>query len=616
MSATSSRVTPETGPGFLILLGAILGMGYGYLEALEVTLAGRLPGVLAWRTGNSAHVLWFAPAFYGVVGTVVAIPFAVIRRLGVRSQLDAAMVFVYVASGAYLGVSLVEGVLAPWASALLATGLGIQGSRMYRRWRGLGGHGVRLAVAGLLGIAVLCVAVTSVKVLGERRAMAALQPVPGATPNVLLLVMDTQRADHLSAYGYDRPTTPRLDGIAAEGALYEQAYAASSWTLPSHATLFTAALPWEHRSGVIRRPYLDAALPTVAEVLRDRGFATGGFVANPYWCGRQTGLHRGFIRYEDFYHSLEDAVSRTTLGRRLWYSVLPKLRRADVPGRKSAEDVNAHFLSWQKGLDGKPFFAFLNYFDVHSPLIPQAPFAGRFSGDSTVAREREIDIGALTGDMPTETAERIRSRMDRYDESLAYLDHSIGALADSLRARGVLDNTLLIITSDHGESFGEHGMVFHGHSMYRDQIAVPLIVRYPSGIPARLRVTSPVGAEQVPITIMDVVGLPRTRLAGSGRPLPLSDSGRADAVVTGGTARRSLVPANWPTSRGWVTSIVTPSLHFILNEDGRSHLFRIDDLREETDLSSKPEYADSVATFVRRFGASWTRTAGPAPSGR
>jgi arylsulfatase A-like enzyme len=591
-------------------------VGYGYLEALEVIVAGQIPGVLAWRTGNAAHVLWFAPAFYGAVGTMAAIPFALLRALGMRYELDAVMVFLYVATGAYLGASLVEGALAGWAVAVLSLGLGIQAWRMYRPNRARARRAGRFAAVAFIGIPVLWLAVTAMKALRETRAMAAL-PVPtGATPNVLLLVMDTQRADHLSSYGYDRKTTPRIDGIAQEGALYTQAYAASSWTLPSHATLFTGAFPWDHRSGVIRRPYLDRSLPTVAEILREQGFATGGFVANPYWCGRQTGLHRGFIRYEDFYHNVEDAVTRTTLGRRFWYSVMPKLGRSDVPGRKSAEEVNARFLSWQSGLDGRPFFAFLNYFDVHAPLIPPAPYAGRFSGDSSVAREREIDIGALTGDMPALSEQRLRRTIDRYDESLAYLDASIGALVDSLRSRGVLDNTLLIITSDHGESFGEHGMVFHGHSMYRDQIAVPLIVRYPSGVPGRLRVTTPVGAEQVPVTIMDFVGVSGSRLAGPRRALPLADGGLVDAVVMGGTARRSLVPANWPTSRGWVTSVVTPGLHFILNEDGATHLFRVDDLREEADLSSNPEYADSVAAFIRRYGASWTRAASLGPGSR
>ena len=465
-----------------------------------------------------------------------------------------------------------------------------------------------------LGIPACWLIASGTTFLRERLAMRALATAAAERPNVLVLVLDTQRADHLSSYGYERPTTPRMDRLAAQGALFENAFASSSWTLPTHASLFTGRYPQEHRAGVMRRPWLDGRFPTLAEVLRASGYATGGFVANGFWCGRQTRLHRGFIRYEDFYHSLGDAVARTSLGRRLAYDYGPRFGFIDVPGRKRAELVNAQFLRWVNQVGDRPFFAFLNYFDVHGPLLPPAPYAGRFSGRTSTPKSDEIQIGALTGDMPRYTPEAIRTLIDAYDESLLYLDAQIGALMDSLDAKGALENTLVVITSDHGESFGEHGMMFHGHSMYRDQLAVPLIVRLPGPIAAGLRVTAPVGTEQIPATILKLAGITTDVLPGPA--LPLSD-GAADSspAVIGGVGRRSLVPADWPTSRGWVTSLATRRFHFILNEDGTAHLFDLADVKEERDLGVEPAYSDSVSTLKRQLEDLWERPARPASGG-
>lgn len=591
----------------VLALGLALGMLYGVIEGAEVLAIGRVPGVLSWRTGNAAHVIWFAPLFYGAVGLVLALPFAVLRLTGVKRGLDTAMVFLYVTGGAFLAGTLVTGVIAEWAILMLSVGIGFQATRIY--WKRLrpGNLVVRRWLPALLAaVPVFWILVNATYALRERTAMNRLPDPPASAPNVLLIVMDTERADHLSSYGYERPTTPRLDALAAQGVLYERAFASSSWTLPSHASLFTGRYPQEHRAGVIRRPWLDGRFPTLAEQLAANGYATGGFVANGFWCGRQTRINRGFIRYEDFYHNLGDAFARTSLGRRLAYDFGPRFGFIDVPGRKRADMVNAQFLDWLNGTGERPFFAFLNYFDVHGPLLPPDPYRGRFATGSAITDTDEIQIGALTGDMPQYSPEAINAMIDAYDESLLFLDAQIGALMDSLDARGVLDNTLVIITSDHGEAFGEHGMMFHGHSMFRDQLAVPLIVRLPAAVPAGARFASPVGIEQVPATVMRLAGLPDDAFPGP--PLPLVD-GEVDSAhaVLGGVGRRSLVPADWPTSRGWVSSLATSQYHFILNEDGSAHLFALNDVREERDLALDSMYADTVARLTTGLGDAWER---------
>jgi arylsulfatase A-like enzyme len=271
-----------------------------------------------------------------------------------------------------------------------------------------------------------------------------------------VLVADTLRADHLSSYGYSRPTTPRLDRLASEGWAFLDAYSSSSWTLPAHASLMTGRRMHEHHAGEQRRPYLDRQFATLAEVLGGAGYVSAGFVANTFWCGRNTGLDRGFVHYEDFYGSVGDALARTVLGRLLAYEVLPRFGLLDFPGRKRAADVNERMLDWIDGVGDRPFFVFANYMDVHGPYLPPPGYEGRFGGKRPLRRAAEIELGAVHGGTIVPEPEVLRAWMNRYDESLVYLDEQIGRLVDELARRGVLDKTIVVFTSDHGENWGEH----------------------------------------------------------------------------------------------------------------------------------------------------------------
>src|SRR6185312_9177604 len=182
-----------------------------------------------------------------------------------------------------------------------ALGIGTQLTRMFVRRRAQALALMRrtlLPLAGLVVVIAIIEPTTSVAI--DRFARARL-PAAERRANVLLLVADTLRADHVSAYGYARPTTPRLDRLASEGWMFLDAYSASSWTLPAHASMMTGRRMHEHRAGQQSRPYLDRRFATLAEVLGRAGYASGGFVANTFWCGRNTGLDRGFVHYEDFY---------------------------------------------------------------------------------------------------------------------------------------------------------------------------------------------------------------------------------------------------------------------------------------------------------------------------
>lgn len=600
----------------LLRLGLWLGLVVGLVEGLEWLSLGLIPGALSWRTGNSSYAIWMAPLVMGSVGLAlgVLVAFAGAAVRGAR-RWDLGLVGLVTFLGAYLVATLQGQVFSEVAALLLAAGV----TTVVLRWYGARRDRllplcVRTAFPVAGGVVLLALLTIGGRWLAERRALADLPGGPGNRPNVLLLVLDTQRADHLSLYGYGRPTSPALAAFATEAVRYANASAPSSWTLPSHAGMFTGQPLHEHRAGILRRPYLDGRFPTVAEALRDAGYGTGGFVANTFWVGRQTGLARGFIHFEDFYGTVGDALARTTLGRRLAYEVLPRFGWTAMPGRKWAPRLNRDLLAWLDGLGGRPFFAFVNYFDVHAPLAPPPPYAGRFGGDTTPGTAREIDIGAIGATMELPPPERLAALRNAYDESILSLDAALGELFEALRTRGLLENTLVIITSDHGESWGEHGMIYHGHSLYQEQTSVPLVVRWPGGRYGGRVLSTPVGVVQVPATILDAVGLARGAFPGD--PLPLDE--RPGTVVQTELARRSSVPSNWPASRGSVAALVTDSLHYIEEEGGHAELYHHGrDPRELTDLATEPAQAPLLAAFSARLaetlagrGLSWRS---PAP---
>ncbi|HSR93086.1 MAG TPA: sulfatase [Gemmatimonadales bacterium] len=601
-TAFSKSQIPSNGPPItglpLAAFAVWLGLVYGIIEAVEAMLWTFIPGGLSWKNGNAPPILWVAPLLYGLVFSLPGVLCAGLARYFPKVRWDVGLVFLLVGVGAYLAASLQGLILNETASLLIGLGLATSLTRLYRRRPEWWVSTARRTLPWLV-TAVLCTAVllTAGGRLAEAGRNARLPASPTGRPNILLLVIDTQRADHLSVYGYGRPTSPTLERMAREGWLFENVTASSSWTLPSHATMMTGRQQHEHRAGVLRRPYLDHKFPTIAELLRQEGYATGGFVANIYWCGRETGLGRGFIRYEDYFEDLGDAVARTVLGRRLAYDVLPKLGPRNIPGRKSAADINAHLLSWIDGLGDRPFFGFANYFDVHAPLSPPQPYLGRFSDVSRrPPGEPGVQIGAIAGEFKEFTPEQIQADIDGYDESILYVDAQIDSLLNQLEKRGKLKNTLIILTSDHGESFGEHGFYFHGHSLYREQVRIPLLLRWPARLPAGINRTEPVGLDEIAATIADAAGITVLPLPGRSLLAP-PDTG---AVRLSELAQRSIVPASWPASRGWVASLTTNRWHFITLQSGEVELYDFrGDPEERANLAA--DSTQLVERFRERF---------------
>ncbi len=331
------------------------------------------------------------------------------------------------------------------------------------------------------------------------RERSAVNKLPAATanaPNVLVIVVDTLRADHVSSYGYSRPTTPNLDRMAQEGVSFENAISTCSWSLPSHVSLLTGRYQFEHGVGSVQpEPWTGwgsqglGGFPTLGEALEKRGYRTGAFSANRTYFSRDLGFGRGFLHFEDYFHSASDALVRTLYGRefariylkRSEHSLVKRTLRKlgltslldqDAEGsgsyggafgvRKRADVVNHEVLTWIDRDRQRPFFAFLNYFDVHDPY-------GAPRNYPRPSWPRQTDI-------------------DAYDDGVKYVDDYIGRLMDELVRRGLANNTLVVITSDHGESLGQHHLRTHGKALYRELIRVPLVIWYPGHAPAGVRV--------------------------------------------------------------------------------------------------------------------------------
>jgi arylsulfatase A-like enzyme len=575
---------------WFVLAGLAMGLTYGLLEAVAAQVLSHWGGSLSWKNGTSIKALLYSPIVYSFAFLVLSLPFLLLSRFLRRVAWDAVLFWFLVALSGFLLARLMGHWFSPFAAIMIGLGAGTVAGRWYLAQRDRRSRLLRRVAPALICSLLLVGLLGQVwQRVQENRTLAHLTVPARNAANVLLLVLDTERGDHLTPYGYARPTTPVLARLAREGVVFEWAISPAPTTLPSHSSMLTGRRVVEHRAGTGGRRYLDTRYPTIAEVLRDNGYATAGFVANIFWAGRQTGLNRGFVHYEDFYGTTLDRIGRTILGRDLAYFLLPRLGYVDIPGRKSAEVVNRELLAWLAAAPaGRSFFAMVNYMDVHAPYLPPKGYRGRISPPHY--RTNRIEIGAWNEHDHLPPPSVLQEWRDRYDESLMYLDHEIGRLLDSLRARGRLENTLVIVTADHGESFGEHGTVHHGGSLHLEQIHVPLLVWGPDVLTGPKRVVAPVDLRSVPATIVDAARLNRNPFPGKSlfHYLDSIPDSLTPALSEGPEVKSN--PDAWQTGKGWVTSIVDGRWHLIALESGEFEVYDVLTDRGETrNLASAPE---------------------------
>jgi arylsulfatase A-like enzyme len=406
-------------------------------------------------------------------------------------------------------------------------------------------------------------------------------PTPaGAARNVVLIVVDTLRADHLGTYGYERNVSPQIDRFAKQATVYSRAVSSSPWTLPSHASMFTGLPSYRHGAHTffVDQPWpknahvLDRSHTTLAEALQQRGFETAAFVTNAGFLDRSSNLDQGF----GLYHA----------------------------HRLPAKRHNALVFEWLERRSGAPFFLFVNYMDAHRHYNTRPRpglLAKPASRDKTLLDQLERAVLPGTEPVPGALAQAV---VDQYDTGIAHVDEAVGQLLAKLRELSLFDDSLILITSDHGEYFGEHHLVEHHLDVYQEAVAVPLIVKR-AGQTEAARDTTPLAsmhlpnlvAQQLPAALASELAAVFPAVAGSAPPLTEAYYAFSDVLNNPAWAprftriRRALY--EWP-------------LKLIHSSDGAHELYDLErDPGEQHDLAaSRPDdTARMLAAVTARLEA-------------
>ncbi|MBI3448571.1 MAG: sulfatase [Acidobacteria bacterium] len=469
-------------------------------------------------------------------------------------------------------------------------------------------------------------------------------------PNVILVSFDTARPDRLGAYGASPTPSPGFDALAAEGTLFTRCIASSSWTIPSTASIFTSRAPshigghlvFQSQGGDVSLPGEVVALP---EIFHGAGYRTAGFIGG-HPLSAAFGFDQGFddfndgmapslsVRWERIFFARSLARVAPGLPRRLLrfldgpliaasnylhaerHVPLTRLQEEMAGGERRfanrADEVNQKVFAWLDRRPPSPFFLFVHYFDPHDPYDPPEGFT-RPGGDPRLGYIIANGLAArvLNGRGPLTAAERTALLAD-YDGEVAFMDRQLGVLMDRLRDEGALDDAIVAVVSDHGESFGEHGLVFHGHYLYDDLTRIVLLVRG-RGVPRGASLPDAVAGADVAPTLLDLAGLAS----------PPSFEGRSLVPLLRGTPLppRPIVSEIFSRIRSWkewdvfhqtLFSVELGGLKLIRSGSGRTELYDLGaDPGELRDLS--PARPGDVAR-LRGILADYIAKAAPPPA--
>ena len=619
-------------------IGLIGGAAWGAVQA--VWLGGpqhTMMGLPQW-----ADVLTYSVLAHGVLGTlngvVVGGAFGMVVVLcrPVRDRIAAGpmALAVFLASATcfslwpaawHMGVGMARGIHTPWVLVIAAVWLLTLAGSYVVAWlvagTRIGTVADRAARIAIWPAVVFVVAALVAQIVEAPRLMEPTlrwsSPGTGPgdpRPNIVLVVLDTQRVDRLGCYGYPRATSPRLDAFAADALVFENGISAAIWTLPSHASIFTGLFPSEHGATYDHR-WLDDEFTTIAEMLAAEGYETVA-LSNNYWVSGITNVTQGFDRV------LRPASIHYARGNSVAEFADKVLYPAGVVGKwvgvATAEDTGAKYTNqlasrWLAGRDrSRPFFLFVNYMEPHDPYRPHLPHRELFVeradiGDSyrtTWGMPQEFSL--LGQDVYTERELELLNRV--YDGETRLVDDYLGDLIERLAEHVPLDDALIVITSDHGENLGDHHLQGHTHCVYDTLAHVPLVVRYPP----RLRP----GRSADLVQTVDL--LPTVIDAAAGRPVPTASTFGRSLLGQAPEDRVAVIERIAPQSLavadpsfdpapflGAIRAIRRGSWKYIVWESGREELFDLDgDPGEAVNLiDERRDIADALAGRLEEWMA-------------
>jgi arylsulfatase A-like enzyme len=571
----------------IIALSASCAMLAAGAQLLRNSYVRHIVNGYAWMTQDAA---WMAPlaflAYFGPLALVMAVGAAAAPRLVTRRV----VVFITMTLTLW-SVALHFTKLAPITLLLLAVGGAVQLTAFLERSPSRWFHALNVVGVSLAALFVLMgIGGHVVRAFTQTRQLAALGSAEPAAPNVLVIVLDTVRAASMGLYNSTEKTTPFLSRVATESVVFDRAIAPSSWTLPSHASMFTGMLP--SKLDVSWYTPTKQAYTMLAETFLRRGYATGAFTANYLYTSHESPLTPGFLHHQDH---------RVTAKEVLWHANLTQLLLGNGPllhvrsaraawrglttGNNNvpiemahdifrAGDVVDAFLGWRDAVHGRPYFAFLNFFDAHGEFRAPHSFSKMFSGGTNMMRN--------------------------YRANIAYIDAQLERLVEHLRAVDELDHTVLFVTSDHGNQFKEHGLFGHANSLYMEVLHVPLLIRFPKRLPSGARVHEPVSLADAAATIASLSGADASAFPGQPMP-PLREPRDGGETVIAETAQTK--GTGGPTDLGSMISVVSGRLHYIRRADGKEELYNYHaDPHELCDLSAAAAGAAELSRMRERYG--------------
>lgn len=426
-------------------------------------------------------------------------------------------------------------------------------------------------------------------------------------PNIVFLVLDCGRADRLGCYGYERGTTPNIDAFAADSTLYTQAISAAGWTLPSHASMFTGTYPSRHGAHN-ENHYMAASFPTLAEMLARQGYQTTAICYND-WLSEATGLNRGFAEHwQPAFQKFQRYAKRIGQwlvigGRDDWGYEITQRAKKFVRQRDTS----------------KPFFLFMHLMEMHLPFILPPSHIKKFLREKiSVAEALQInqDPKAFYAGAASMSERDFRILSDLYDAALHYVDALTGEFLRFLKKMNLLDDTIFVITADHGESLGEHNKIDHYYTLYETLIHVPLLIRFPGVFPARSEAAMVQTLDLYP-TLLQLVGVPEEAFSHSqGVPLPPVGNTRREFAYAERFMDLQGLRSSFPDrdlshlerfEKDRKTVVRTEKYKLIHSSRGEHELFDLQsDPRESKNIyEARPEIAGDLAEEMERWKASF-----------